>query len=1147
MEEQPNMLTRQLPTRPRRPPQWLNDYEMRTPTQPRPKRRLVISEDPVPSGAASAIVSIYSPTPPTSTYYCKPLPIIPTVALPNTALRCPFSSCPKHQEIFSGWSTRSSLFQHLNAIHLSKGEWPNDAFLRDFGCVVCKTCKVLCKQRGCEVCRGRHIRQPLFAAIVEDTAPPLPDIVVLSPADIDGMWKVLRSPPLVIKRIPRAFRYSFAEELSRLLNAVTASSKVVDMIRLALFTRSVLAPLPRGGKRGKAQSRGILSERLRQWQTASVPDIITQLSSVRGRRSDMDDNNRQIDEDDRLRRRIKALVEAGTISKAAKELTSSGIHRMTSTIHQKLVTLHPQAVLPPTEAAPDAPEFCCEVAEVKSAVLSFPAATAPGPSGLRADHLRDILTSVSSDTADRVLTALTKLTNCSLNGLLPSSFAEFFLSARLLPFKKPNDGVRPIAVGEVLRRLVAKVALHQVLPEAQERLQPTQVGVGVKDAVTHVAFAVRCAHQLCMKELPSGILQIDVANAFNCISRQEILTNVRLQFPMLQRWAHWSLGHSGTLLTETERLASTSGVQQGDPLGPFLFSTGIHRVITELREKFGRAIHIWYLDDGVIAGSFEDLDRLLRELRASFSAIGLSLNVDKCKLFTVGDPSSFDELSVIPRNSTGLEVLGAPIGDAAFLDSILTKKFADASNFCENICKVGDPQISLALLRLCAGTCRVLHLMKVVAPTTISPYVTRLDEKMADVFTRCTGVQLTSMSLRQVFLPIRLGGLGLRGGEPLAAPSFITAFTRFCAVGTSLLQLPANFWSACKEEFSSIVAKFSPEAPPTTSQALHWLAENRAVPSLHPIFCSLTWWSAQIHQRAWDQMMDEASARDRARIRCIGGANASQWLEPCPSEALGLHFTTGEFSILLKWWLGQPLLPVTEQHICRSCGEPQDVYGDHMLSCRKAGLIQRHTAIVQQLWHQSTAAGIQAVPEVSLDGRTRAADLLLSHWKGGGPCALDVAVVHPLAPSLPARSVKTGMEAIDHMVHVKVTKYGQSCNESKVSFLPFVLSTFGQLGADADHYCRHLASGLRLSANVGERKGIELMQQLQTTLKREVARMLLQGCPFSVPADDEGDTEPCPSEVALLNDLVEEYELLAAVASERPSIPCQEPTAMIVG
>ena len=40
------------------------------------------------------------------------------------------------------------------------------------------------------------------------------------------------------------------------------------------------------------------------------------------------------------------------------------------------------------------------------------------------------------------------------------SFADFFLSARLLPFKKKDDGVRPIAVGEVLRRIFAKIAFN---------------------------------------------------------------------------------------------------------------------------------------------------------------------------------------------------------------------------------------------------------------------------------------------------------------------------------------------------------------------------------------------------------------------------------------------------------------------------------------------------------------------------------------------------------------------------------------------------------------------------------------------------------------------------------------------------------------
>ena len=68
--------------------------------------------------------------------------------------------------------------------------------------------------------------------------------------------------------------------------------------------------------------------------------------------------------------------------------------------------------------------------------------------------------------------AVTALCNRCLAGDLPECFADLFLSARLLPFKKKDDGVRPIAVGEVLRRLVAKVAFRQILPKAQEILPP---------------------------------------------------------------------------------------------------------------------------------------------------------------------------------------------------------------------------------------------------------------------------------------------------------------------------------------------------------------------------------------------------------------------------------------------------------------------------------------------------------------------------------------------------------------------------------------------------------------------------------------------------------------------------------------------------
>ena len=61
------------------------------------------------------------------------------------------------------------------------------------------------------------------------------------------------------------------------------------------------------------------------------------------------------------------------------------------------------------------------------------------------------------------LLELSRFTVQALNGELPSTFSSLLLCARL-PFKK-DEGVRPIAVGEVLCRLAAKVALNQVMPE----------------------------------------------------------------------------------------------------------------------------------------------------------------------------------------------------------------------------------------------------------------------------------------------------------------------------------------------------------------------------------------------------------------------------------------------------------------------------------------------------------------------------------------------------------------------------------------------------------------------------------------------------------------------------------------------------------
>ena len=71
-------------------------------------------------------------------------------------------------------------------------------------------------------------------------------------------------------------------------------------------------------------------------------------------------------------------------------------------------------------------------------------------------------------------------------------------------------------------------------------------------------------------------------------------------------------------------LQSTCGVQQGDPLGPMLFSLAIHEVTEELVRMGIQAV--WYLDDGTIMGSPEEVARGYQLVAQKCAKWGLSVN-----------------------------------------------------------------------------------------------------------------------------------------------------------------------------------------------------------------------------------------------------------------------------------------------------------------------------------------------------------------------------------------------------------------------------------------------------------------------------------------------------------------------------------------
>ena len=99
------------------------------------------------------------------------------------------------------------------------------------------------------------------------------------------------------------------------------------------------------------------------------------------------------------------------------------------------------------------------------------------------------------------------------------------------------------------------------------------------------------------------MLKVDMNDAFNLVSRQAVLDECAQHFPELLSWTSWCYGQHPILWHSLGSHKSQTGVQQGDPLGPFTFALVLHRMVTTIhmiRHVLDNIV--WYLDDGSMAG-----------------------------------------------------------------------------------------------------------------------------------------------------------------------------------------------------------------------------------------------------------------------------------------------------------------------------------------------------------------------------------------------------------------------------------------------------------------------------------------------------------------------------------------------------------------
>ena len=126
----------------------------------------------------------------------------------------------------------------------------------------------------------------------------------------------------------------------------------------------------------------------------------------------------------------------------------------------------------------------------------------------------DSLRGIDKENLSRLIA---ELGDIMLQGRVPETVLPVLYGANLFAFKKKDGGVRPIAVGLAVRRLVARIVARR-LGHLGKEFRPTQLGFSTPGGVEAAAHAARCFLENNKDSAtPKAFLKLDVRNAFNSV------------------------------------------------------------------------------------------------------------------------------------------------------------------------------------------------------------------------------------------------------------------------------------------------------------------------------------------------------------------------------------------------------------------------------------------------------------------------------------------------------------------------------------------------------------------------------------------------------------------------------------------------------
>ena len=831
---------------------------------------------------------------------------------------------------------------------------------------------------------------------------------------------------------------NFIRELTFWLDQFNRDTKL-QSIAMKVFMGIPSLLLQKPSRQSKAKEHHAkLEERFQLWKAGEISLLLKEGRTIQKR---LVSGKRRTSED--VSRIFAKLMMEGKVHNALKFLSDendAGVLPANDDIIDELKLKHP----PPQPIQPETllqgpltqlePSYFDNINEDLIKVATRLTKGVAGPSKLDSDQFKNMLVNNRFKNEGKELREqISILTRKLATTIIDPASIDSLVACNLIPLSK-NPGIRPIGVGETLRRIMGKAINWTLKEDIQSAAGPLQVATGVESGAEAAIHAMR---EIFEANDCEAVILIDASNAFNALNRNVALHNIQYTCP-----------HFATILINTYRnssrmiirggkeIRSQEGTTQGDNL-----AMSFYAISTVLMQESLRSVisvkQVWLADDATGAGIVDRLLDWWNMVIAEGSKYGYYVNESKSWLIAKNEEvmelakEKFKHSS-IKYTIDGKRHLGAVIGSPEFRAEYSKKKI---DKWCGEMKKLAEIAITEPQAAFAAYTHGEMHKFNYFLRTipNMQQFLEPLDRVIDDQFLPAVfGTTISEQDRDLLKLPIRDGGLGVPVLREKAEIDFQSSIAVTVPLKEVIIEqgntLPSKERvKQCRSDRSQIVNTCQTEE---RDRIIGTLNENM--------------------KRVTEQNQEKGS---------------SSWLTVLPLEDQGFSMTKEEFRDALSLRYDRKVTNLPSK--C-ACGEKFDQ--NHAMNCKKGGYVTiRHNNVrdFEANLLKIVCNDVEVEPklqpvqndEARLDIRAR------GFWRPGQSAYFDVRLTNVNSKS----QIKTPINNIyKNHENEKKRKYNERViNNEHGSFTPLVFSINGGMSHEGLVFHKHLAQ--KIASKTGQR------------------------------------------------------------------------------